>query len=274
MSEPVNSSKGEGREYFSKEAATKNKPSFWQNVTVGSISGISAVFMIQPMIYFKNAAQSKNLQGSTNTLAKDLRKSPLRYYKGVGGFAASFAPTIAIQTAIHGIFSTWCDPFIAATAAGAASAMIVCPAEGVMNLQQKTSKSFLEITKHIYSSYGVFGFYRAFGATAIREGAFTGAYLAATPMIKEKIEGLEIGEGIAQVLAGTAAGTIAACLSQPFDTFKTQKQRDFTMQTPMRGVIFQTAAFRGIGWRIAMVATATTVMPFVQEKLNRIIEKK
>lgn len=273
MSEPINSSKGEGREYFFQEAASKNMPSFWQNVIVGSISGISAVLIIQPMIYLKNAEQSRILQGY-NTQQKDLKKSALNYYKGVGGFAASFAPTIAIQTAIHGVFLNWCDPFIAATAAGATSAIIVCPAEGVMNLQQKTSKSFLEITKHIYSSYGTLGFYRAFGATAIREGAFTGAYLAGTPIIKERIQALEIGEGIAQLLAGTVAGTIAACLSQPFDTFKTQKQRDFTIQSSMWKEIFKTAAFTGIGWRIAMVATATTVMPFIHEKLNKMIEKK
>ena len=273
MSKPINSSSAEGREYFPSEGIKTSKPSFWQNVTVGSISAMSAVLMIQPMIYFKNAAQSRVLEGDKSAKVNGQSKNLLRYYKGAGGFAASFAPTIAMQTAINGVFSSWCDPFIAATAAGACSAMVVCPAEGVMNLQQKTSKSFFEITKHIYSSYGAVGFYRAFGATAIREGAFTGAYLSGAPRIKKEIEAFGVGEGVAQVLAGSIAGTIAACLSQPFDTFKTQKQRDFTMETPMRSVIFQTAAFTGIGWRIAMVATATTVMPFVQEKLHKIIQE-
>lgn len=68
------------------------------------------------------------------------------------------------------------------------------------------------------------------------------------------------------MVAGTVAGTIAAGVSHPFDTFKTQKQRDFSMKMPMTKAVFQKIAFMGFGWRVAMVATATTVMPFVQEK--------
>jgi hypothetical protein len=37
--------------------------------------------------------------------------------------------------------------------------------------------------------------------------------------------------------------------------------------------IFQKTAFAGFGWRVALIVTATTVMPFVQEKLNSAIEQ-
>ena len=56
-------------------------------------------------------------------------------------------------------------------------------------------------------------------------------------------------------------------------TFKTQKQGDFSMKMSMMKAVFQKTAFAGFGWRVAMVVTATTVMPFVQEKLNAKIEQ-
>ncbi len=140
--------------------------------------------------------------------------------------------------------------------------------------QQKTGKSYLETARRIYSANGALGFYRAFIPTAIREGAFTAAYLGATPIMKKKMHSFGINEYVAQVIAGTVAGTLAAVISHPFDTFKTQKQRDFSMKTPMIKSIFQKTAFAGLGWRIPIVATATTMIPFVTEKLNAKIEKK
>jgi hypothetical protein len=274
MSKPVDSSSGVVTEYPPSQTVNKKKPSdFGQNVVVGSISGMSAVSMIQPMIYFKNRMQSKVAQeGKSATQFKGFEKNPRVWYRGVGGFAASFAPTVAIQTAANGIFSNMWGPFFAASAAGITSAVVVCPAEGIMIQQQKTGKAFWETAKHVYSAYGAQGFYRAFIPTAIREGAFTAAYLGAAPVMKEKMHSFGVNEWVAQVAAGTVAGAIAAGVSHPFDTFKTQTQGDLSLKMPMMKGLFQKSAFAGFGWRVAMIATATTVMPFVQEKLNSAIE--
>jgi hypothetical protein len=274
MSKSVNSSNGVVTEY-SPPQEVKNKPTnFWQNVFVGSISGMSAVSIIQPMIYFKNATQARAAEGGKSVVqVKSFEKNPRVWYRGVAGFAASFAPTVAIQTAANGIFANVWNPFFAASAAGIISAVVVCPAEGVMIQQQKTGNNFWQTAKYVYTNYGVQGFYRAFVPTAIREGAFTAAYLGAAPMMKEKMQSFGVNEWVAQMVAGVIAGTGAAGVSHPFDTFKTQKQGDFSMKMSMIKAVFQKTAFAGFGWRVAMIATATTVMPFVQEKLNAKIEQ-
>lgn len=188
-------------------------------------------------------------------------------------FAASFTPTIAIQTAANGIFSNVLTPFFAASVAGMSSAIAVCPAEGIMIQQQKTGSSFWQTAKHVYSIYSIQGFYRAFVPTAIREGAFSAAYLGAAPIMKEKMQSFGVNEGVAQVTAGAVAGTVATVISHPFDTFKTQKQQDFSMNMSMIKAIFQRGAFAGFRWRVPIVEVATTVLPYVQEKLNAKIEK-
>ena len=276
MSKPVDSSSGAitGYQPPPQRVHEKKPIDFWQNVFVGSISGVSAVAMIQPMIYFKNVKQEAMTQdGKPAIQSKNFEKNPRVWYRGVGGFAASFAPTIAIQTAAHGIFSNVWNPFFAASAAGITSAIVVCPAEGIMIQQQRTGKGFWETAMHVHASYGASGFYRAIVPTAIREGVFTAAYLGAAPIMKEKMHSLGVNEWVAQITAGTVAGTIAAGISHPFDTFKTQKQGDFSMKISMINALFQKTAFAGFGWRVAMIITATTVMPFVQEKLNAKIEQ-
>lgn len=139
--------------------------------------------------------------------------------------------------------------------------------------RKNTPASFWQTAKHLYSNHGIQGFYRALIPTAIREGAFTAAYLGAAPMLKEKMQSFGVYEWVAQMVSGAVAGTAAAGISHPFDTYKTQKQGDFSMKTGMTKAIFQKTAFAGLGWRVAMVTTATTVMPFVQEKLNAKIEQ-
>lgn len=275
MSKPVDSSSGAVTNYSPSQIENKKKPTdFLQNIFVGSISGMSAVSLIQPMIYFKNLQQSRVAQeGRSVTPFKGFEKNPRVWYRGVGVFAASFAPTVAIQTTAKGIFSNVWDPLVAASVAGMISAIAVCPAEGIMIQQQNTGKSFWETAKHVGSTYGVRGFFRGFVPTAIREGVFTTAYLGATPIMKEKIRAFGVNEWVAQGIAGTGVGVVAAAISHPFDTFKTQKQGDFSMQKSMITAIFEKSAFAGFWWRVAMVVTATTVIPFVQEKLNSTIER-
>ncbi|MFC2049553.1 MC/SLC25 family protein [Chlamydiota bacterium] len=262
MSNPVNSSRGAVTEYPPPEAH-KNRPAhFWQNVCVAVVS------IAQPMIYFKNVSQAKARQeGKSAPPVKGIAKDIRVWYRGVYGFAASFAPTAAIQIAANGIFSSVMDPSLAAPAAGMVSAIAVCPAEGIM-IQQQKGKTFWGTAQQIYSNHGVQGFYRAFVPTAIREGAFTAAYLGAAPWMKEKMQSFGVNEWIAQVIAGVVAGTVATIPTHPFDTYKTQKQGDFSMKMPMIKAIFQKTAFAGLKWRVAIIATATTVMPIVQEKLN------
>ena len=273
MSKPVDSSSGTVTNYSPPQNKNKSMD-FLQNIFVGSISGMSAVSIIQPMIYFKNLQQSRVAQeGKSVTVFKGFEKNPRVWYRGVGVFAASFAPTVAIQTTAKGILSKIWDPLVAASVAGMISAIAVCPAELIMIQQQNTGKNFWETAKHVGSNYGVRGFFRGLLPTGIREGVFTTAYLGATPMLKEKVRSLRVNEWVAQGIAGTIVGIVVAAISHPFDTFKTQKQGNFSMQKSMIKAIFEKAAFAGFGWRTGMVITATTLIPLVQEKLNATIER-
>lgn len=273
MSSKIDFSKMGAIDYYPPPEPPKKKTSldFIKNVFAGSVSGVAAVGFIQPMIYFKNIQQAA---ANSTTQTKGFEKNPRIWYRGAGGFAASFAPTIALQTAANGVFANSMDSFSASLTAGMISAVVVCPAEGIMNQQQKTGTDFAKTAKYIYTSYGVQGFFRAFTATAIREGYFTAAYLGATPILKEEMICLGFPEWAAQIAAGTISGTLGAVVSHPFDTFKTQKQRDFSLKTSMIKEVFQQKTFAGLPWRIAMIVTAAIVMPPVQNFVNKMIDSK
>lgn len=224
---------------------------FYRDVAVGSASAISAVPFIQPLIFFKNRAQA----GSSRQPIGGFRT----VYRGGAGFAASFAPTTAIQTAACGIFSKSMDPFSAATAAGVVSAIAVCPAERIMIQQQNRQMSYTDTVREIYNVCGVKGFYRGFIPTVVREGVFSAAYLGGAPAVKEKLVDYGMSPFMAQLGAGIAVGSPAAILSHPFDTLKTQMQKEMTGPMPSLRT-----PFAGIGWRVVTTAVATTVMPYVK----------
>jgi len=242
---------------------SENQARYLKDVYLGSASGIAAVAVIKPQMYFKNISQAP----TQNT---KFVMSPLVLYRGTGTFAASFIPTIAIQTLTNSIFSSTLSPLLAASAAGAASAIIVCPAEGILRQQEITGKNFKQAVCHMYSQKGSRAFHRGLLSTSIREGAFAGAYLGAVPVLKEKMKSSGFSETASQVSAGIISGTAAAIISQPFDTYKTQVQSDLFKEVSLRGP-FQKGAFLGLYWRISMMATATTIMPFAREKLNNLI---
>lgn len=74
MSKPIDSSSGVVTEYTSSPEVYKKKPAdFFQKVFVGSVSGMSAAFLIQPMIYLKNVDQS-NAQEVKSSFIQESKK--------------------------------------------------------------------------------------------------------------------------------------------------------------------------------------------------------
>lgn len=258
----------------------KKKIGFFQNVCVVSLSGMIGISIIQPLIYFKNMKQSTFPQTvEMSKLEKEIKskfkffKIIPRWYRGLGGNVATFTPIVAFQTATSGGLSGLMDPLLAATIAGVFSAVIDCPAEGIMIQQQKTGRSFRETVSTINKSYGKSAFFRGIVPTMVREGAFTAAYLGVVPLLKAKLKEKEIKEWQALIFAGTVAGTLAAVISHPFDTNKTQRQGDYSLKVPLKTSILKKHAFAGIGWRIAMVVSLITIMTFFQESFNSKIEE-
>jgi hypothetical protein len=245
------------------EPSEKRQRPFWQDVLVGGISGITTISIIQWMMYFKVVQQAK---GATES---KFVWNPRVWYRGFGSIAGSFVPTVAVQTAANGIFvSLLPHPILAAGAAGMVSAIIVCPAEGIMIQQQKTDKNFWATALAIQKHQGFMGIYRAFIPTAMREGTFTASYLGLVPLLKEKFKKEGMNEGLAHISAGTISGIFSAVISHPIDVYKTQKQWDLAIKNFRLKALLQAGLFAGLGWRTAIIVTASTAIPFIQEKLN------
>lgn len=268
----------------------KKPLSLLQNIFVGSVSGAAGITLVQPMNYFKTIKQTEPVKidkigpdsSNSKTVLKGLKQSlnqlktfklKLNWYRGLGCNIASFSPVVAFQTSVNGGLSKVMDPLFAASISGILSAVIVCPTEGIMIQQQKTGKDFKRTVSHIFSQYGITGFYRAIVPTMIREGVFTAAYLGAVPLIKKRLTAKKFNEWQAHIIAGTVSGSIAAIVSHPFDTNKTQRQGDFLLKAPMINAIFQKEAFAGLGWRVAMIISLSTIMSFLQEGIHSKIDK-
>jgi len=293
------------------EASKENKPNllgFVKSVFVGSVSALSVVLFLQPMIYRKGkqqeAANKTDAQGKlvleklittkffadprlffkeANRRFREARmgfagigqlyKGVRRVYTGGLGVAVSFVPTIALQTVAEMGFSYYMGSskaakLAAATLAGVASALVVCPAELIMNQQQKNEMGFWYTARKVHSSYGLSGFYRSFLPTAGREGVFTGAYLGGVLLLKEQLQTMGMGELSAQFLSGVIVGPVAAVVSHPLDTYKTVMQRDFSLKDSFVAVVSRGKPLAGLAWRVGMVTTVTTLVPFVQKNLK------
>lgn len=255
-------------------SAKESAKPFWHDFFAGGLSGVATVGILQPMIYYKNVSQARSIEqkAAPNSGAK-WSLNPRSLYRGAGGFAASFAPTIALQTVAYSIFANWMNPLLASSLSGAVSSIVVNPAELIMIQQQKTGKPFFQTMMHLVRASGPQVFFRGLFYTAGREGAFTGAYLGLTPYMKERFKEMGIGSGASHMASAVISGLFAAVFSQSLDTYKTRLQRDLTYSQKFFAICFTKEAFAGLGWRGAMIITATTALPYVQGKIKNALEK-
>ena len=226
----------------------------FQDILHGSTAAMAVMPLIGPAIYRKNCSQGAVLPENT------LRA----HYKGVLGLSFSFVPTVVLQTSVKGLLSHDFDPFPSAVAAGGVSALVVCPAEGVMIQQQKTKVGYEAALKTLINRGA---FFRGLSLTIAREGSFAGAYLGAAPILKQRFEERGASEGVAQLTAGLVAGVVAAAIGQPCDTLKTRVQGNLSLKVGLWEGLTSPGIMKGLRWRLACVVIATTLMPFIQEKL-------
>lgn len=79
-----------------------------------------------------------------------------------------------------------------------------------------------------------------------------------------------VSEGLAYIAAGVLAGSAAAIATHPFDTVKTRVQGDLSMRNSMCRELLQKGVFVGLGWRVAVIATAITGLPLITAGLQRL----
>ncbi|EIE26829.1 mitochondrial carrier [Coccomyxa subellipsoidea C-169] len=190
--------------------------------------------------------------------------------------AASIAPITAIQ--VSG----------AAAGAGAASALVGCPAELLMIQQQKSGRPLLAEARRIVFQLGTLGLYRGLTAMTIRESVYTGSYLGLCPVLKGYLDDRDLLQDYpassSLVLSGITAGLFAAFATQPIDTAKTRQQAFLdskvhpeyaTLRSTLRHLVQTngvTSLWAGISPRAFRIATAVVILQAMRSKLISVVE--
>lgn len=252
---------------------------------IGGTAGVCEVLIMQPTIAIKNALQE----------GRPIPWYPRALYRGLAVNAASIAPITAIQFGTHRLLERALGEDVselgrigAAAGAGAASALVGCPAELLMIQQQKSGQPLLAEARRIVSQYGALGLYRGMTATTIRETVYTGSYLGLCPVLKGYLDSRKLLEGYpagsSLVLSGITAGLFAAFATQPVDTAKTRQQAFLdpkvhpeyaTMRSSLRHLVQTnglTSLWAGITPRAFRISTAVVILQMIRTKLISIVE--
>lgn len=209
-------------------AARRDPLTNCESALVGMASGVLEVAVDQPLVTLKNELQK---DGKLNFSLRVL-------YGGFSANATGMALVTAVQAAVNNTLKAWWHPtdrlealnFASAGAAGAASALVACPSELVMDRQRENEKrpmsrkpTYSWTVKELTREWGLAGLYRGLLPTMVRDSGFTVAYAAGAPYLKERLKPY-LGEWMATAVSGATAGVVGALATHPFDTLKTWRQ--------------------------------------------------
>ncbi|KAJ8604972.1 hypothetical protein CTAYLR_006904 [Chrysophaeum taylorii] len=241
-----------------------------ENGMLGVAAGVIEVCLLQPILYWKNAAQQK-LPFTLN---------PRLLYRGLSTSVANMAVLTGLQFPLTGMVTkvitggqerqmTGVETIGAAFAGGALSGIACGPMELVMIQQQRFGGSILAAPYRIASTFGPFAFGRGLTMSCGREGMYTAGVLGMCPVFLKELEDKGVSHSAAKVLAPIGAGVIAATVSHPMDTIKSCVQGDLeyskfksmlqTAQTlhAENGI---TRFFTGWGFRTSRMILAVAIM--------------
>jgi len=252
-----------------------------ENTLLGVVSGTEVLLVVQPMIFWKNAAQ----QGLAFTA------DPRTVYRGLGASAAAqalitgtqFFSTGFVKRALTGGENralTHYEMVGAAAAGGGLSGLICGPLELMMIQQQRHGGSLGSTVSRLVNGVGGVGtFSRGIVSSVIREGAYCCGYLGIAPALsrffEEKLtgkvaDGESSGGAKARVAGALVGGIFAGVVSHPFDTIKTCLQGDPEKKTfgGMLDAVRKTGGrglYRGVMWRSSIIVTATLLINFFKD---------
>lgn len=198
-----------------------------ENGLVGVAAGIIEVCLLQPILYWKNAAQ----QGMPFTV------NPRLVYRGLSTSVANMAVLTGLQFPLTGLVTkaitggetrdlSNVETIGAAFAGGVLSGFACGPMELVMIQQQRFGGSIVAAPARIVSTFGLFSLGRGTTMSCGREGMYTAGVLGMCPVFMKSLEDNGIPHATAKVLAPIGAGVIAATVSHPMDTIKSCVQGD------------------------------------------------
>ena len=214
--------------------APKREFSFWEQTSIGGISGVCEVLCTQPTVAVKNALQE----------ARPIKFTPRFMYTGVAINAGSIAPITAVQFGANraltpffadknGVLSP-AMKLVTSCTAGMISALVSGPAELVMIQQQRFNASLGSTFKSLISQKGLGIMSKGLSLAAGRDGLYTCFVLGTTSVITSHAqESLGLSPNMAFTVGGLTSGLGAAVFTHPFDTMKTRVQGNALEPTQM-----------------------------------------
>jgi hypothetical protein len=238
------------------------RASLLRNVFIGLINATAENLVTQPLDIIKNYDQQ-------NHGFKPIRLGWRALYRGFAANTSSYAPTIAIQTAVHGAAENYMNPLASSTSAGFFSAFITAPTESIVIHQQNTGLKLIHVLNKLKREKHLHRLFRGLIPTMIRESSFAGGYLVCVQKAKEFIAkkyGIDNRIALA-FIAGLPVGLSVAALTQPADTIKTIMQGNYQENTTLiqeckklYGDSGAKGFYRGFGARSAIVAISITLL--------------
>mmetsp|Transcript_13453 Transcript_13453/g.33007 ORF Transcript_13453/g.33007 Transcript_13453/m.33007 type:complete len:270 (+) Transcript_13453:183-992(+) len=203
-----------------------------QNAILGMTAGVLEVIALQPMNYWKNAAQ----QGLPLTL------NPRYLYRGLGPNCINMGSCTMLQFTFGGKIKnaitggesrqlTMAEEMSAGLGAGMMSAVVGSPLELIMIQQQRKGTGLFTTIGNLMN----LNITRGFVGAAVREGLWTVGYLSIPPivrnMMREKMPDVFNTDDKARIPASLTGALFACYLTHPFDTIKTCMQGDIERKT-------------------------------------------
>jgi len=214
-----------------------------ENVGIGFFAAFLEAIVLQPTLYWKNAAASGGkvpfslkpsviYRGTSTAIVSEMQMMGLQfgltsvlqklYLSTVLGVAAGTAGTTGQEE------MSFFGEVILASAGGALSALTSSPMELIMIQQQLRGGSMLTQARRIVTVYGVGaeGLFRGLSQTMLRDSVYTAGLLGITPAGQNILERRGHSERAAGFYASVIGGVTCAIGSQPFDVMKTCLQGD------------------------------------------------
>jgi len=250
-----------------------------ENVILGAVSASCGSVILQPTLYWKNAAA----QGLPFTMRPSVlfRGCGVNLIKESSEMALQFAAAGRMKSGGGGGAISALREMGGAIGGGAVGALLVTPFECVMIQQQLHGTSLLKTPAAVARSFGVFsgGLYRGLGLAAGRDAIYVGGMLGLTPLVRRHlVEERGVSDTAASLVAAVVGGVAGGVLSHPWDVVKTCMQGDLERKThggainTLRNLMRDggwAALFRGVGWRTLNITLTVFIAGEVCERMPR-----
>eukprot|EP01060_Flectonema_neradi_P020356 TRINITY_DN27880_c0_g1_i1.p1 TRINITY_DN27880_c0_g1~~TRINITY_DN27880_c0_g1_i1.p1 ORF type:complete len:278 (+),score=28.60 TRINITY_DN27880_c0_g1_i1:38-835(+) len=211
---------------------------WWVASLAGGISGGVEAVLTYPAEYSKTRMQlsDKKGPGMIHVLKETARVDGIKgWYRGVGIVVCGGIPKHGLRFGVHDFYvkhigspaSPW-SGFIGGLSGGiAASLFAIIPQETIKTTMIHNKTNTKETLRHLYSTGGVFSFYKGVLPTVTKNGLNTAIRIPLQGYIKSHCPQTSsaAAEAATHSAAGIASGWVSVLFTQPFDTIKTKVQR-------------------------------------------------